>query len=292
MATKASRSAARTMMAPAVVLLLGWMLVPLIMTLLFSFTKYLPLRGDSIERGLEWVGFANYNRFLSSSAFWPSVQTTLIMVGGVLLITVVLGVLLAMLLDQPIWGQGMVRILIIAPFFVMPTVSALVWKNMMMDPVNGIFAHLWRFFGAEPIAWLQNASLSSIITIVSWQWLPFATLILLTAIQSLDSEQLEAAEMDGAPAIKRFWYIVLPHLARAITIVILIQTIFLLSIFAEIFVTTGGAFGTRTLTYLIFQRVIDSQNIGLGSAGGVYAIILANIVAIFLMRIIGKNLDA
>ena len=292
MATKASRSAARMMMAPAVIMLLGWMLVPLIMTLWFSFTKYLPLRGDSIERGLEWVGFANYSRFLSSSAFWPSVQTTLVMVGGVLLITVVLGVLLAMLLNQPIWGQGMVRILIIAPFFVMPTVSALVWKNMMIDPVNGIFAHLWRFFGSEPVAWLQDASLSSIVMIVSWQWLPFATLILLTAIQSLDSEQLEAAEMDGAPVMKRFWFIVLPHLARAITIVILIQTIFLLSIFAEIFVTTGGAFGTRTLTYLIFQRVIDSQNVGLGSAGGVYAIILANIVAIFLMRIVGKNLDA
>jgi sorbitol/mannitol transport system permease protein len=292
MATKASQSVARTMMAPAVIMLLGWMLIPLIMTLWFSFTKYLPLRGDSIERGLEWVGFANYSRFLSSSAFWPSVQTTLVMVGGVLLITVVLGALLAMLLDQPMWGQGVVRILIIAPFFVMPTVSALVWKNMMMDPVNGIFAHLWRFFGFEPVAWLQDASLSSIVMIVSWQWLPFATLILLTAIQSLDSEQLEAAEMDGAPVIKRFWFIVLPHLARAITIVILIQTIFLLSIFAEIFVTTGGAFGTRSLTYLIFQRVIDSQNVGLGSAGGVYAIILANIVAIFLMRIIGKNLDA
>ena len=292
MATKASRSLARMMMAPAVTMLIGWMLVPLIMTLWFSFTKYLPLRGDSIERGLDWVGFANYSRFLSSSAFWPSVQTTLVMVGGVLLITVVLGVLLAMLLDQPMWGQGVVRILIIAPFFVMPTVSALVWKNMMMDPVNGIFAHLWRFFGSEPVAWLQDASLSSIAIIVSWQWLPFATLILLTSIQSLDSEQLEAAEMDGAPVIKRFLFIVLPHLARAITIVILIQTIFLLSIFAEIFVTTGGAFGTRTLTYLIFQRVIDSQNVGLGSAGGVYAIILANIVAIFLMRIVGKNLDA
>lgn len=291
MATKASRSSARFMMAPAVILLLGWMLVPLIMTLWFSFTKYLPMRGDSIGRGLDWVGFDNYARFLSSSSFWPSIQTTLIMVGGVLLITVILGVLLAMLLDQPMWGQGIVRILVIAPFFVMPTVSALVWKNMLMDPVNGIFAHLWRFFGAEPVAWLQDASLSSIILIASWQWLPFATLILLTAIQSLDSEQLEAAEMDGAPPLKRFGYIVLPHLGRAITIVILIQTIFLLSIFAEIFVTTGGAFGTRTLTYLIFQRVIDSQNIGLGSAGGVYAIILANIVAIFLMRIVGKNLD-
>ncbi|MDJ0992652.1 MAG: sugar ABC transporter permease [Dinoroseobacter sp.] len=288
MATQHSRSAARLMMAPAVILLLGWMLVPLTMTLYFSFKKYLPLRGGD----LGWVGFENYVRFVSSSAFWPAVQATLVIVGGVLLITVVLGILLAMLLDQPMWGQGVVRILVIAPFFVMPTVSALVWKNMFMDPVNGLLAHLWRFFGAEPISWLSEASMTSIIMIVSWQWLPFATLILLTAIQSLDSEQLEAAEMDGASPLNRFWHIILPHLSRAITIVILIQTIFLLSIFAEIFVTTGGAFGTRTLTYLIFQRVLESQNVGLGSAGGVYAIILANIVAIFLMRIVGKNLDA
>ena len=97
--------------------------------------------------------------------------------------------------------------------------------------------------------------------------------------------------MDGAKPLRRFWHIILPHLARAITVVVLIQTIFLLSIFAEIFVTTAGAFGTKTLTYLIFQRVLESQNVGLGSAGGVYAIILANIVAIFLMRIVGKNLD-
>ena len=161
-----------------------------------------------------------------------------------------------------------------------------------MDPVNGLLAHVWKFFGAAPVEWLSQASISSLIIIVSWQWLPFATLILLTAIQSLDTEQLEAAEMDGAPPLKRFWFIILPHLGRAITIVILIQTIFLLSIFAEIFVTTGGAFGTKTLTYLIFQRILESQNVGLGSAGGVYAIILANIVAIFLMRIVGKNLDA
>jgi sorbitol/mannitol transport system permease protein len=288
MATQHSRSAARFMMAPAVVLLLGWMLVPLIMTLWFSFRQYLPLRGG--DQG--FVGFDNYIRFVTSSAFWPSVVTTLAIVGGVLLITVILGILLSMLLDQPMWGQGVVRILVIAPFFVMPTVSALVWKNMFMDPTNGLLAHLWRFFGADPVVWLSDAPTFSIILIVSWQWLPFATLILLTAIQSLDSEQLEAAEMDGAPHLSRFIYIILPHLSRAITIVILIQTIFLLSIFAEIFVTTGGAFGTRTLTYLIFQRVLESQNVGLGSAGGVYAIILANIVAIFLMRIVGKNLDA
>ena len=250
MATQHSRSAARLMMAPAVVLLLGWMLIPLTMTLYFSFKKYLPMRGGD----LGWVGFDNYVRFVTSSAFWPSVMTTLIIVGGVLAITVGLGILLAILLNQPMWGQGFVRILVIAPFFVMPTVSALVWKNMFMDPNYGLFAYLWEFFGATPVQWMSQASLSSIT--------------------------------------KRFAYITLPHLGRAITVVILIQTIFLLSIFAEIFVTTGGAFGTKTLTYLIFQRVLESQNIGLGSAGGVYAIILANIVAIFLMRIVGKNLDA
>lgn len=291
MATAHSRSAARVMMAPAVFLLLVWMLVPLSMTLYFSFKKYLPLRGDSLERGLDWVGFANYTRFVGSSSFWPSVWTTVVLVGGIILITIVIGVFLAILLDQPFWGQGIVRILVISPFFVMPTVSALVWKNMFMDPVNGLLAHLWRFFGADPVVWLSDVPIFSLILILSWQWLPFATLILLTAIQSLDSEQLEAAEMDGANPVARFTFIVLPHLSRAITIVILIQTIFLLSIFAEIFVTTGGSFGTRTLTYLIFQRVVDSQNIGLGSAGGVYAIILANIVALFLMRIVGKNLD-
>ena len=288
MATKHSRFAARIMIAPAVILLLGWMLVPLTMTLWFSFRRYLPLRGGDLGS----AGFDNYVRFVSSSSFWPSVQTTLIIVGGVLAITVVLGVLLALLLDQPMWGQGIVRILVIAPFFVMPTVSALIWKNMFMDPVNGLLAHLWKFFGATPIEWLSQASVQSIIMIVSWQWLPFATLILLTAIQSLDAERLEAAEMDGANPLQRFAYIILPHLARAITIVVLIQTIFLLSIFAEIFVTTGGAFGTKTLSYLIFQRVLESQNVGLGSAGGIYAVILANIIAIFLMRIVGKNLDA
>ena len=292
MATQHSRSAARFMMAPAVILLLGWMLVPLVMTLFFSFKKYLPLRGDSMGNGLEWVGFANYVRFIGSSSFWPSITATLIIVGGVLLITVILGIALALLLDQPMWGQGVVRILVIAPFFVMPTVSALLWKNMFMDPVNGFFAHMLKSVGMQPIEFLSQHSLLSIITIVSWQWLPFATLILLTATQSLDGEQLEAAEMDGASWPSRFIHIILPHLSRAITVVILIQTIFLLGIFAEIFVTTGGAFGTKTLTYLIYQRVLESQNVGLGSAGGVYAIILANIVAIFLMRIVGKNLDA
>jgi hypothetical protein len=102
------------------------------------------------------------------------------------------------LLDQPIFGQGIVRVLVIAPFFVMPPVSALVWKNMFMHPVNGVFADIAKFSACSRSTFLSHAPLASIILIVAWQWLPFATLILLTALQSLDREQMEAAEMDGA----------------------------------------------------------------------------------------------
>jgi sorbitol/mannitol transport system permease protein len=288
MATAHSRSAARMMVAPAVFVLLVWMLVPLCMTLYFSFADYRPMRGIFDA----WIGFKNYENFLTSSSFRSALLTTLWMVAGILSITITGGVLLALLLDRPMFGQGIVRILVIAPFFVMPTVSALVWKNMFFNVDNGLFSYLYKAIGLQPFDFLSQAPLFSIIVIVAWQWLPFATLILLTAVQSLDSEQLEAAEMDGAPALSRFRFIILPHLSRAITVVILIQTIFLLSIFAEIFVTTNGAFGTRTLTYLVYQRVLESQNIGLGSAGGIIAVIFANIIAIFLMRIVGKNLDS
>ncbi len=133
----------------------------------------------------------------------------------------------------------------------------------------------------------------SIILIVSWEWLPFAALILLTALQSLDEEQKEAASLDGAGAFSYFFYIVLPHIARAITVVVLIETIFLLSIFAEIYVTTSGGPGVATtnIPYLVYKQALLNFDVGGASAGGIVAVILANIVAIFLMRMVGKNLE-
>ena len=148
-------------------------------------------------------------------------------------------------------------------------------------------------FGAQPIDWFAQYPLFSIILIVAWQWLPFATLILLTSLQSLDGEQKEAAEMDGAGFLSRFWYLTLPHLARAMTVVVLIQTIFLLGVYAEILVTTNGGpgYASTNLPFLVYQKALLDYKIGQASAGGVIAVILANIVAIFLMRAVGKNLD-
>lgn len=290
MATEHSRTAARLMVSPAVILLFLWMIVPLGMTIYFSFLRY-----NLLMPGMEsWTGFDNYYYFLVQPAFGAALLNTLLLVGGVLLITVIGGVLLALLLDQPFKGQGIVRVMVIAPFFVMPTVSALVWKNMFMNPVNGMFAHIAKTFGFQPIDFLTHAPLASIILIVAWSWLPFSTLILLTALQSLDREQMEAAEMDGASWLNRFIYLTLPHLTRSITVVVLIQTIFLLSVFAEILVTTNGGPGTAStnLPYLVYQQSLLNYDVGGGSAGGIIAVILANIVAFFLMRMIGKNLES
>ena len=290
MATKASKSSARLMISPAVILLLAWMIVPLVMTIYFSVLRYNLLQpGDN-----PFVGWENYYWFLTDPSFSAAMWNTLVLVGGVLTITTIGGICFALLLDRPMFGTGIIRIMVIAPFFVMPTVSGLIWKNMFMNPVNGIFGQIAAGLGLQPIDFFGQYPMASVILIVSWMWLPFATLILLTALQSLDQEQLEAAEMDGASWSNRFRFIMLPHLARSITVVILIQTIFLLSIFAEILVTTNGGPGVATtnLTYLIYVSSLLQFDVGIGSAGGVVAIILANIVAFFLMRMIGKNLDA
>ena len=275
---------------PSIGLLLVWSIVPLVMTLWYSLQRYNLLSPG--ERG--FVGFDNYTFLLTDPGLATAIWNTLLLVGSVLVVTIAAGTLLAVLFDQEFFGRGVARVLLIAPFFVMPTVSALIWKNLLMHPVSGLFAWLFQSVGLTPIDWFGKLPLTSISLIVAWQWLPFATLILLTSLQSLDQEQKEAAEMDGTPAISYFFYIVLPHLARAITVVILIETIFLLNVFAEIRVTTGGGPGLQTtnIPFLVYAQALLQFDVGGASAGGIVAVILANIVAIFLIRMIGRNLEA
>ncbi len=283
-----NRTIARSLQAPSVIVLLLWMIVPLGMTVYFSTIRYQLLYPDRSG----FVGWSNYEFFYTDPAFWPAIINTLTLVGSVLAITVVLGLALSLLVDRPFRGRGIVRVLLISPFFIMPTVSALVWKNMMMNPIYGVFAWVAGVFGAEPVSWLSDMPLFSIIVIVSWQWTPFAFLIFMTSLQSQDREQMEAAMLDGVGFFAKLWNLTLPHLARPIAIVIMIQTIFHLSIFAEIFVTTGGGPGTRStnLAFLIFAQALQGFDVGVASAGGVFAIVLANVVAIFLVRLIGRNL--
>jgi sorbitol/mannitol transport system permease protein len=282
-------SATLPLKVPALVVLLAWAAVPLVMTLWFSFERYNLLSPG--DRG--FARLENYRFLLTDPGLARALVNTFFLVGGVLVITVVLGALLAVLFDQPLFGRGLARVLVIAPFFVMPTVSALIWKNMLMDPVNGVMAFLMRGAGVRPIDWFAQAPLAAIVIIVAWQWLPFALLILLTALQSLDPERKEAARMDGAGPFAMFFFITLPHLRRAIGVVVMLETIFLLTVFAEIFVTTSGGPGlaSTNLAFLIYRFALLEFDIGGASAGGVLAIILANIAAVFLMRTISRNLE-
>ncbi len=277
------------LVSPSVVLLLIWSIVPLIATLYFSFRRYLLLYPE--RNG--WAGFNNYYYLLSDPSLYWILWITVVLVAGVLAITICLGAIFAALFSKDFPGQGIARVLMISPFFVMPTVAALLWKNLLMHPVNGLIASLLRGVGLHAIDWFGQFPLTSIIVIVSWEWLPFAFLILLTSLQSLGEDQLEAAWLDGAGVLSVFFYIQVPHMARAISVVIMMEMIFLLAVFAEIYVTTAGGPGiaTTNLAFLIYQRALLAFNVGSASAAGVIAIVLANIVAIFLVQTVARRLD-
>ena len=242
----------RLLLLPSVLPLALWMVVPLLMTIYFSLTRFNLLQPDQVG----FAGFENFVIFVTDPSFFTSMVNTLWLLGSVIAITVVLGVLIALLIQEPFAGRGIVRLLLISPFFVMPTVNALLWKNMMMNPIYGVLAQMWQLAGASPVDWLTDWPLLSIVIMVSWQWLPFATLIFITALQSLDREQLEAARMDGANHWQQVRHLYLPHIARSVVVVIMVELIFLLSMFAEIFTTTGGGPGdaSTNMAFLILRN--------------------------------------
>jgi len=307
------RSLPRLLQTPAVLLLLVWMLVPLSMTMYFSFIRYVlnSLRRPEWTKPAisNWRGFGNYEFVLNNKDFLLAIQNSLLIVCSIIILTVVLGVFIAVLINKSFPGQGIVRVLLISPFFVMPAVNAVLWINMILDPVLGLqglaieglnqlienlqntpllgnFFSLWPEF--EPISFrATQTSAYAVIMMVTWQWTPFAVLIFMTSLQSEDIQQKEAAILDGAGAWSQFRFLTLPHLGRPIAIVVMIQAIFHLSLYAEIEIVSRGN-GNKNLPYLIGE--FANNNIGAASATGIIAVILANIVAIFLLRMLGKTL--
>jgi sorbitol/mannitol transport system permease protein len=284
-----ARGGSALLLAPAVIPLALWAIVPLLMTLWYSTEHY-----NLMDPGrVFFVGLRNYEFLFADPSLWAALGNSVLLVASVLIASIVFGTIFALLLNNEFPGRNIARLLAIAPFFIMPPVAALIWKNLLLDPLNGFVGWLLSLCGLPAVAWFTSFPMLSLIIIVAWEWIPFATLILLTALQSLDSEQIEAARMDGAGAAARLRYIVLPHLGRPIAIVIMMETIFLLSVFAEILTTTAGGPGdaTTTLTFLVYIRALLNFNIGGASAAGVLAILFANAIAFFLMRAVARSLN-
>lgn len=292
--TKPKKDIRRFLSAPGLLYLVLITQIPFAVAIYFSFTNWNLLRPDS--QG--FLGFSsmwrNYQRILNNPDFYTVLWNTVVLTLSVVVFTFIFGLIFALLLNRPFRGRALARTLLISPFLVMPVAAAILWKNILLDPSFGLSAYYFRLFGSSSIYLIERFPMSSVVAVVSWQWTPFVMLILLAGLQSLPESTIEAARLDGASGLSMFRYIVLPHLRRFIEIALLLETIFILNIFGEIFVMTTGGPGLRTtnLPYQIFLEAFSRWNVGRASAYGIFAIVLANIVILLFLRILRNKPDS
>lgn len=272
---------------PTIIFMIVVTQLPLLFTLSYSLERWNLLRPE--RRG--FLGIDNYIDVITNPDFLRIVGNTLMLTVTVTVVTLAVGIGLALLLNREFPGRNIVRTMLITPFLIMPTVSAVLWKNVLFNPAFGLVSSLAVMLGLPRPDLLADAPMLSIVIVIVWQWTPFMMLILLAGLQSLDASQIEAAQIDGGGPLTLFRYIVLPHLRRYIELAVLMETLFILSVFGEIFVLTSGGPGIQTtnLSFGIYQEAFQRWDIGEASAMGIYAIILANIVVLIFVRVLRRG---
>ncbi|MGA2762538.1 MAG: sugar ABC transporter permease [Spirochaetia bacterium] len=282
------RSAHPWLLRPGIIYLIVLTQTPVLLTLYYSTTNWNLLRPD---RPARFIGLMNYLDFFLARDTGRIMLNTVIFSCAVVALSLVFGMCLALLLSREFRGRNFARTLMITPFLIMPTVSAVMWKNMLFNPAFGLISSTLAILGGPRIDWINQFALASIIVIVTWEWTPFMMLILLSGLQGLAKEHLEAAQIDGASALTTFRSIILPHLTRYIEIGVLLETLFVLNIFGEIFTTTTGgpANYTTTLTFNIYLEAFKRWNVGRASAYAVIAVIFANAITLLFLRVIRRQ---
>lgn len=277
------------LLLPALLYLVVLTQAPFVLTLWYSFHTWIL---TSPELGQKWIGLDNYRYTVTQDPiFRDAVFNTLLLTIGIVGISLVFGLGLAVLLNRTFPLRGLSRSLLIAPIFVMPTVSAVVWKNLLMNPVFGLISWAMNSVGLSRVDLLAQYPRQSIMAIAIWEWTPFMMLILLAGLQGIPEELREAARLDGATTVGEFRYVVLPLLGLYIELSIMLGTIYVLQIFGEIYVATQGGPGTATTTlpFYVFQTISSANDVGTSSAQGVVAVILASIIAALLLRLLARS---
>ncbi|MGV0716059.1 sugar ABC transporter permease [Mycolicibacterium sp. XJ662] len=261
--------------------------IPFLFTLYYSTLSWNLVRPGSRQ----FVGLQNYVDVVRDSVFWQAAVNTVVIIVATVLISVVLGLILALLLDRAFLGRGVVRTLLITPFLVTPVAGALMWKTAMLDPVFGIVNWLLSPFGIEGIDWVSRFPLSSVILALVWQWTPFMMLLILAGLQSMPRDILEAGRVDGANSFQLFRELTLPHLRRFIELGAVLGAIYLVNTFDQIYMMTQGGPGTASanLPFYIYQRAFLGFDIGQAAAMGVVVVVFTIIVATFALRMIFKT---
>ena len=269
---------------PALIFMIVVTQIPFLFTLYYSTLSWNLVRPGSSR----FVGLQNYVDVVKDSVFWQVAINTVVIIVATVLISVVLGLLLALLLDRVFLGRGVVRTLLITPFLVTPVAGALMWKTAMLAPVFGIVN--WILPG-EDIDFVSRFPLSSVILALVWQWTPFMMLLILAGLQSMPRDILEAGRVDGAGAFQLFRELTLPHLRRFIELGAVLGAIYLVNTFDQIYMMTQGGPGTASanLPFYIYQRAFLGFDIGQAAAMGVVVVIFTMIIASFALRLIFKS---
>jgi polyol transport system permease protein len=277
----------RAPLLPALILTIVVTQLPFVITLYYSTLDWNLLHP---ENGKTFVGLRNYTEAFTDSKFRDAALNTVEMTASAVLISMVLGVACAMLLDRKFFGRGVVRTLLISPFLVMPVAAALVWKYAMFNPVFGLLNAPAALFGASPTDWVSNFPMASIVTVLVWQWTPFMTLIVLAGLQSQSLDTLEAAHVDGAGPWQTFRFVTFPHLRQYIELGLLLGSIYLVQTFDAIFTITQGGPGTATtnLPYFLYLEAFRAFDIGKAAALGVVVVVVTIIVSTFALRVISS----
>ena len=280
----AERKFARKLIAPALVVAILITQIPFLATIYYSFQDWNLARPE--ERS--FAGFDNYIAVITNGAFLPSVWATVRIVGGSMILSLLLGLLLAVLLDRNFKGQALARTLLITPFLVMPAAAALIWKYSLLEVNTGMVNWGLGLIGIDPIAWNTDYPAMTIVFTLTWQYTPFMMLILLAGLQSQSGEILEAADVDGASTLQTFRYMTLPHLRTYAELAILLGTVFMIQVFDPVNIMTKGAGNTKTIAYLLYERAFIGQQIGEAAAYGVITVIVTIAIATTALRTMFK----
>jgi multiple sugar transport system permease protein len=237
-----------------------------------------------------FIGAGNYVQMAHDARFWHSLQLTAIYTGTTVVLQVLVGLGLALLVMQIPRGQGLLRVAAILPIVLAPVVVGLFWRTLVLAPDFGVADFVTRALGAGSHNWLGDPqlALASVIAIHTWQWTPFAFLVILASLSALPPDLHEAARIDRAGAWQRFRHITLPLIRPAIVVVVILRVMTALSAFAAIFAATGGGPGTATeiLNLYAYRMSFAELSIGYGSALAIVllALTLATSAVMFSLR--------
>jgi sorbitol/mannitol transport system permease protein len=259
--------------------------VPFILNIYYSLTDW-TVNPPSPRK---FVGIDNYGELAGDEFFRQAAVTSVVMTVSAVLLSLAFGTLLAVLIDRQFFGRGIVRTLLITPFLIMPVVAGLIWKDQMFSRLFGVINWGLERISVEPIAFVSNHPTFSIVTVLVWQWTPFMMLIVLAGLQSQSQDVLEAAKVDGATAFGTFRQLTLPHLRRYLELGALLGTIYLIQVFDQIDVMTGGGPGSTNIPRFVYERSIGGGWLfGQASAYSIVVVVASIIVATAALRVLSS----